>query len=448
MAIVAIVMILLLFNYTIQLLIMNEIDKELATEVKNFNSFVKNKEFDLQVNAGELRKDLSFVVVDKNNNGIYMEAFSLEDSALIIEEISDAEKEVFDVVIVPNKRYHLMMSEIPRNSLFPNGSRLIVAKDISYISNTRYFSSYIMAITMLVLITFFVTMINFTMEKIFNALRELDDFGVALQGERVPDLSLRFNKRYGNNEIDTLINTLNHSIATMEDSFKKMEEFSSNVSHELKTPMTSMKSMIEIELSKDRTKEEYQETLIKVLEEMDWLIGITKDLLTLTKNPQGIQASFEPVNLSKVGGEICDIMEIIAIDEDIDLKWDFSAIEDELVMGDSSSIKQAIMNIINNSVKYNKKNGSVWVYGEKTKELVKIVVEDSGIGIKKENISRLTERFFREDSVRTVKKSGVGLGLSLVKHIIHLHRGELEIYSEEGVGSIFKISLPRYSEGG
>ena len=448
MAVVAIVVILLLFNYTIQRLIIHEIDKKLASEVKNFNSFLENKEFDSLIEAGELKKDLSFLVVDKDNNGIYMESFSLEDSALIIEKISDAEKNVFDVVISPNKRYHLMMSEIPENIIFDRGSRLLVVKDISYISNTKYFSSYILAITMLVLIAFFVAMINFTMEKIFNAIRELDDFGVALQGERVPDLSLRFNKRYGNNEIDTLINTLNHSVEAMEDSFKKMEEFSSNVSHELKTPMTSMKSMIEIELSKDRTKEEYQETLVRVLEEMDWLIGITRDLLTLTKNPKEIKASFEPVNLSVAGGEICDIMEIIAIDEEIDLKWDFSAIEDELVMGDSSSLKQAIMNLVNNSVKYNKKNGSIWVYGEKTEKLVKIVIEDSGIGIKKENISRLTERFFREDSVRTVKKSGVGLGLSLVKHILNLHGGKLEIYSEEGVGSIFKISLPRYSEGG
>jgi signal transduction histidine kinase len=447
MAVVAIVVILLLFNYTIQLLIMNEIDKELAAEVKIFNSVLEKSEFDFQRETGKFRKDISFLVVDKDNNGIYMEAFSLEDSAIILEKASESEETGFDVVIVPNKRYHLMISDIPENNLFPKGSRLMVVKDISYISNTRYFSSYIMAVTMVLLIAFFVGMINFTMEKIFKALRELDDFGVALQGKKVPDLSLRFDKRYGNHEIDTLINTLNHSVAAMEDSFKKMEEFSSNVSHELKTPMASMKSMIEVELSKERTSEEYQETLIRVLEEIDWLIGITRDLLTLTKNPQRIKESFKPMKLSKAGEEICDIMEIIAIDEGIDLKWDFSSIEDSLVLGDSNSIKQVIMNLINNSIKYNKENGFIRVYGENTEELVKIVVEDSGIGIEKENISKVTERFFREDSVRTVKKSGVGLGLSLVGHILRLHGGDLEIHSEKGVGSVFKISLPRYSEG-
>ena len=447
MAVVAIVVILLLFNYTIQLLIMNEIDKELAAEVKIFNSVLEKSEFDFQRETGKFRKDISFLVVDKDNNGIYMEAFSLEDSAIILEKASESEETGFDVVIVPNKRYHLMISDIPENNLFPKGSRLMVVKDISYISNTRYFSSYIMAVTMVLLIAFFVGMINFTMEKIFKALRELDDFGVALQGKKVPDLSLRFDKRYGNHEIDTLINTLNHSVAAMEDSFKKMEEFSSNVSHELKTPMASMKSMIEVELSKERTNEEYQETLIRVLEEIDWLIGITRDLLTLTKNPQRIKESFKPMKLSKAGEEICDIMEIIAIDEGIDLKWDFSSIEDSLVLGDSNSIKQVIMNLINNSIKYNKEKGFIRVYGENTEELVKIVVEDSGIGIEKENISKVTERFFREDSVRTVKKSGVGLGLSLVGHILRLHGGDLEIHSEKGVGSVFKISLPRYSEG-
>jgi signal transduction histidine kinase len=447
MAVVAIVVILLLFNYTIQLLIMNEIDKELAAEVKIFNSVLEKSEFDFQRETGKFRKDISFLVVDKDNNGIYMEAFSLEDSAIILEKASESEETGFDVVIVPNKRYHLMISDIPENNLFPKGSRLMVVKDISYISNTRYFSSYIMAVTMVLLIAFFVGMINFTMEKIFKALRELDDFGVALQGKKVPDLSLRFDKRYGNHEIDTLINTLNHSVAAMEDSFKKMEEFSSNVSHELKTPMASMKSMIEVELSKERTNEEYQETLIRVLEEIDWLIGITRDLLTLTKNPQRIKESFKPMKLSKAGEEICDIMEIIAIDEGIDLKWNFSSIEDSLVLGDSNSIKQVIMNLINNSIKYNKEKGFIRVYGENTEELVKIVVEDSGIGIEKENISKVTERFFREDSVRTVKKSGVGLGLSLVGHILRLHGGDLEIHSEKGVGSVFKISLPRYSEG-
>ncbi len=441
-------MILLLFNYTIQLLIINDIDKEMESESKIFKTAVMKGDLDFWRKTSDLRKDISFTVLDEKNNGIYMEAFNLEEAALITREIPRSRESITDVVIGNNKKFHVKITGLPENNMFPENSRLLVIKDISYISNARYFSSYILIVTIIFLVTFFVVMINFAIEWIFKALRELNDFGIALQGEKIPDLSLRFSKKYGNSEMDTLINTLNHSIEKMEDSFKKMEEFSSNVSHELKTPITSMRSMIEIELSKERTKEEYQETLIKLLEETDWLNGIIRDLLILTKNSQNLKASFKPVELSKLGEEICDIMEIIAMDEEMDLNWDFSDIEGEKILGDGNSIKQTIMNLINNAVKYNREHGWIKVYGERTEEVLKIVVEDNGIGIKKENIPKLTERFFREDNVRTVKKSGVGLGLSLVKHILQIHNGNLEIYSKEGEGSIFKISLPRYNEGG
>jgi signal transduction histidine kinase len=426
---------------------MNDVDKGMKSDIKTLKISIEEGDVNFGREISDIRKDISLIVMDESDKEIYMEGFNLEELAYIKEELIISEGNVFDVSIGTNKKYHVMTEKLSENPLFSKNSWLVLIRDITYISDTSYFSSYMLVLAIFFLFVFFLLLIKFAIEWIFRALRELNDFGIALQGGKNPDLSVRFHKKYGNQEMDTLIGTLNSSVEKMEDSFKKMEEFSSNVSHELKTPITSMKSMIEVELSKERTKEEYQETLLKLSEETDWLSSIIRDLLVLTTNPQNIERGFKPVKLSKLGEEICDIMEIIALDEGIDLSWDFSGIEDNLVLCDGNSIKQAILNLVNNAIKYNKENGWIKVYGEVSEEKISLIVEDNGIGIKKENISRLTERFFREDNVRTVKKSGVGLGLSLVKHIIQVHKGSLDIYSEEGKGSIFKISLPRYSEG-
>lgn len=445
------------FNYSIEHLVMMEVEKEMEEEIGLLTETLKRGTQDVDRQLSEMSKLFSIVVIEPPRGVIYMTTSDFPKTWGVLRgyfgdnfgtyELKGIPKERIDEVIEENRYYsystkHMLMIPLPKNDFFPVGSYLGLTKDISYLKNIKYTINLMLLVVLCLLTGVQILLVNYAMDKVLGALRELNEFTGGLYKEEVFDLSQRFTKRYGSREVDKLIVTLNKLIENVEINIEKMEEFSSNVSHELKTPIASMKSMIEIELVQERSAKDYEETLLKILEEINWLDGMIKELLNLTQNPQSLKRLFKPVDLAHMGNDICDIMEMIAMESGIDLSWNFDDIKDIRVIGDAGSLKQVIMNLINNSIKYNRENGWIRVRGETFENTVKIVVEDCGIGIKKENIARITDRFFREDNVRTHKKSGVGLGLAIVKHILEVHKGYLEISSELGKGSTFKICLP------
>jgi len=436
---------------------MKEVEREMEEEINLLTETLQRDIPDVDRQLHEMSKLFSIVVVEPSKGVIYMTTFDFQKTWGVLRgyigenfgtsQLDKLSKEEVRKVIKENRYYsysneHMLMVPLSKNNFFPDGSYLGLTKDISYLENIKYTINLMLLIVLFVLTGVQILLVNYAMDKVLGALRELNKFTGGLYKEEVSDLSQRFTKRYGNREVDKLIVTLNNLIENVEINIEKMEEFSSNVSHELKTPIASMKSMIEIELVQERSAKDYEETLLKILEEINWLDGMIKELLNLTQNPESLKRLFKPVNLAHVGNDICDIMEMIAMESGVDLSWNFDDIKDLTVIGDGGSLKQVIMNIVNNSIKYNRENGWIKVRGEVLENTVKIVVEDCGIGIKKENIDRITDRFFREDNVRTHKKSGVGLGLAIVKHILEVHKGYLEISSELGRGSTFKICLP------
>ncbi len=242
-------------------------------------------------------------------------------------------------------------------------------------------------------------------------------------------------------EIKELYEKFNFLLEKMQESFDKVEDFSTNVSHELRTPITSMKQSIEVELTKDRSKEEYVELLIKILDDVNWMNSIINDMLLLARLSSSREfMNWEDVNIKETIEEICEIMEFSL--EETNIQLEYSSLDNINISCDKGKIKRLLINLITNAIKYNKDDGHIYVYTDVNSNNIVISIRDTGIGIKKDNINKITEKFFREDKARTSKKSGVGLGLSISNHIIKLHNGKLEIESEEGVGSTFKVTLP------
>ncbi len=242
-------------------------------------------------------------------------------------------------------------------------------------------------------------------------------------------------------EVQELYEKFNFLLEKMQESFDKVEDFSTNVSHELRTPITSMKQSIEVELTKDRSKEEYIELLIKILDDVNWINSIINDMLLLARLSSSREfMNWEDINIKEVIEEICEIMEFSL--EDSNIKLEYSSIDNINIVCDKGKIKRLLINLITNAIKYNKDNGHIYIYTDIVSDRIIISIRDTGIGIKKDNINKITEKFFREDKVRTSKKSGVGLGLSICNHIINLHNGKFSIESEEGIGSTFKVILP------
>lgn len=253
---------------------------------------------------------------------------------------------------------------------------------------------------------------------------------------RNDNLFFRIDNHYYEKGIADLAQTFNEMLDRMESSFNRVQQFTSDVSHELRTPIASIKNMIEVELSQERSKEEYEEILIKVVEEINWLGNMVTDLLML-ENLNVASLEKVEINLKHMVDQVVELLSILTVERDIEMIVNISP--DTMILGDKNKIRRVVMNLVSNAIKYNRDHGKIFISTLENRKGVLFEVEDTGIGIKKENIPKIFHRFFREDKVRTTKKEGLGLGLAMVKHILNLHEAEVTVQSNEGVGTKFSI---------
>lgn len=235
--------------------------------------------------------------------------------------------------------------------------------------------------------------------------------------------------------------------------FKNLEkikaDFVANVSHELRTPLTAIKGYIEtIEEGAYEDAEERNHFLGIVKRHTDRLINIVSDLLVLSqierKNcPWGEdpKADFEELDLKNI---VCTSLEALKSKvEEKNLKVSLDIKEDlPKCTGDGFLLEQMFINLIDNAIKYTPEGGSVGIHISQPDSHFRIEIADTGVGIPKENLPRIFERFYRVDKTRSRKLGGTGLGLSIVKHIVIMHGGKINVQSEEGKGSRFIVELP------
>jgi heavy metal sensor kinase len=262
-------------------------------------------------------------------------------------------------------------------------------------------------------------------------------------------------------EISRLIDTFNEMISRLDQSFRQVKQFSSDASHELKTPLTILKGEIEVLLRKERTSQEYQQTLKSNLEEINRMSQIVEDLLLLSKADIGeVRLNKEEINLTEILNEVATQMERLAKSKGLSLSVS-NHLQDMHILGDALRIRELFINLIENGIKYTEQGGSIhitlqkengpsvgspsgWGQGEKG-EFAKIIVSDTGIGIAKNDQERIFSRFFRVDKARSREEGGSGLGLSICKWIVEAHQGEIIVESELGKGSSFIVKLPIFS---
>ncbi|MGM0509083.1 MAG: ATP-binding protein [Fusobacteriota bacterium] len=280
----------------------------------------------------------------------------------------------------------------------------------------------------------------FIINRMLGAIVNINNVAKKITEE---DLSHRIEIDYKTKEIENLVKTLNSMLDRIEQGFSKVKQFTADVSHELKTPITSIKNTLEVELSADRTKIDYKNSMGRILEDINWVKNIINDLLLMSKLDMGKwDINFENFKIYKAVYQALELMRIMAEEKRIQIEFSNSIDKELEIRGDKNQIKRVILNIISNAIKYTRKDGHINIDLKRDDGYVELKVRDSGIGIKKENISKVTERFYREDRVRTSKKNGTGLGLAISKYIIDYHRGILEIDSSEGEGTLVSIRLP------
>jgi two-component system phosphate regulon sensor histidine kinase PhoR len=243
-----------------------------------------------------------------------------------------------------------------------------------------------------------------------------------------------------------IINGTEHigTVAVVQDitDIKKLEnmrsQFVANVSHELKTPLTSIKGFAEtLKYVEDETNREKFLNIIN--EEAERLTRLINDILTLSNIEQNIECIKKRFNGDRIIEDVYTLMRIEAEKKNINLTVDLKNRLD--LLGDPDKFKQMMINLIDNAIKYSEEGDTVLITSKNKDEVVTYTVEDTGIGIPKKDINRLFERFYRVDKARSRSKGGTGLGLAIVKHIIKTFNGTIDVDSQLGIGTKFTIKL-------
>lgn len=218
-------------------------------------------------------------------------------------------------------------------------------------------------------------------------------------------------------------------------------EFVGNVSHELKTPLTSIRGYIETLEDMDMTDTVLVKRFLGVVNrESERLARLINDLLDLSKLEGKRHHQLLPTHLEDVLANVVDILKPEAEKKAIEFKIE---IEKDLprIMGIEEQLNQVAINLIDNAIKYTPKGGQVEVALNSDSQWVILIVRDNGMGIPKEDLERIFERFYRVDKARTRQMGGTGLGLSIVRHIVKAHAGQIDVVSEVGVGTTFTVKF-------
>jgi two-component system, OmpR family, heavy metal sensor histidine kinase CusS len=243
-------------------------------------------------------------------------------------------------------------------------------------------------------------------------------------------------------ELDSLAATFNEMLDRLEESFEQVSRFSTDIAHDLRTPVNNIRGETEVALARARTVEEYRDVLGSCLEEAVRLSELISDLLFLARAESPLShLRRETIDVRQLLNGVREYYEASAADCGIELT---TAISDEPVIGemDRTLIQRAVGNLVSNAVAHTPAGGSVMLGAEAEAAAIRIEVADTGVGIPTEALPRVFDRFYRVDSSRSKASGGTGLGLAIVQSIMALHGGKAEITSRPGQGTRVTLRMP------
>lgn len=253
-------------------------------------------------------------------------------------------------------------------------------------------------------------------------------------GERLPVIAT-------GDEMERLSLSLNRMISRLEDALAYNRRFSADVSHELRTPLTILRGELEQVVQKPRLPHEMKESLGSALEEIDRMAKIVENLLTIARLDSGTDMiDRRDVDLGQLVQWTVDQMHLLAEEKEITLQPTLA--EGALILADAGRVKQVLVNLLDNAIKYTSAGGEVSVIAGITPPMAVLEVSDNGIGIPVDCLPHVFDRFYRSDRARSRESGGTGLGLSIVQAICNAHGGTVRVHSTEGVGTTVRVEFP------
>jgi heavy metal sensor kinase len=246
-------------------------------------------------------------------------------------------------------------------------------------------------------------------------------------------------------EFGRLAGVFNQTLARLEGAFERLRRFTGDASHELRTPLTALRSVGEVALRAPDFHQGCRETIISMLEESERLTQLVEGLLMLTRESTEIyRARFASVELNSLSSEVVELFRALA--EEKDQRLEFIGEGTAVVQGDRGTLRQAIVNLVDNALKYTPRGGSIRVRARVTPEDAIVEVADDGTGIAEAHREKIFERFYRVGDDRSRATGGFGLGLAIARWAAELNRGHIELRSAPGEGSTFLLCIPRGAE--
>ena len=273
-----------------------------------------------------------------------------------------------------------------------------------------------------------------------RALRPVDTMSLTARRITAEDLSRRIPGAGTGDELDRLAETLNAMLDRLEDAFGEVRRFAADAAHELRTPLTALRGGIEVALRGERSPEEYRRVLRSSLEEVERLTHLAEDLLLLSRFSVTVSAPRQRVELEPLVMEALDVGTQLAHGRGVAIVA--TTLSPAAVVGDASALRRALVNLLDNAVKYTPAGGKVEVSLFREADRVVIAVRDTGPGIAPDEVERIFQPFVRLDPARAEVPDGAGLGLSIARSIVAAHGGELTVESTPGAGSVFTVRLP------
>jgi len=413
-----------------------DVKKELEAVVDSIGGTLHAEDGNLQINANLVQNDI-YVVIYKENLSLIQGFFPTEFDNTGIEYKSD----VLQTVKINNISFYVydrkltLQDEEHKMTLWIRG---VVAADTAPNLMKNLFQIALMTLPFLVLMAacggYLISRQAFKpIDRLMKAANEISD------GK---DLSKRLNLENNKDEIGRLASTFDRMFNRLENAFEAEKQFTSDASHELRTPVTVILAQSELAQSSAKTVEDHQEALSVIHRQALKISHLITQLLSFTRLDQASgKIDYSEVNLSECAQSVIDEQKE-AWDSPITLT---SEIQPKIkVIGDAVLLSRLMSNLIENAYQYSKANGHIHVKLSQNNKDISFIVEDDGIGISKDEQAKIFQRFYQVSNSRTASTRGsMGLGLAMVQKIAQLHKGTITVESEKDKGSRFIFRFPK-----
>ena len=422
--------------------LLNEVDRGLSETAyqlrERTEAFVMGNVAVLSLPAEELdvfQTATNFFVILDTHGEILSKSQNLGDYSVVLDPDGHQERVLYSTVVHNSQSLRVLTEPLYVEG--EEGRRLVGYLQVARLLENEAVLNQLQFILLLTGVAAVVLSLILGAILTHQLLKPLDDItAVALKITRTDDLSRRLPDSGRRDEIGRLTMVLNQTLERLERLFHARQRFLADVSHELRTPLTTIRGNVDLIR---RMGEADDETMDVVQDELQRMTRLVDDLLLLARaDTGGLPIQQKPVELDSIFLDV--YRQVSSLDQPVEVE--LLEVDQVCVLGDQDRLKQLILNLVDNALKYTPAGGKVTMSLSKSNGQAQISIADTGIGIPPDDLPRVFDRFYRVDKARSRNMGGSGLGLSIAYWIAQAHRGDIEVTSEVGQGSVFRITLP------